>query len=317
MLKYFGYNKLWTPPNDNLPISISFSGGRSSAVMAKIVSDMMIAEGREFAIVFANTGAEHPNTLDFVRDCEIHWGLPIVWVEARFQFQKRKGVRHKIVNYETASRDGLPFKGFVLKHGIPSPSHPQCTTYLKTMVIRSYLQNELKWDYKEYYSCVGIRADEIDRMSSQQELLKLLYPLIDLNLTKEDILKIMAQEDFDLDLPGEHYGNCVTCWKKDDRKLFTIAQDNPEFFNLFKELEKYKDIEAKNKNNERRFYRHNRTVQDILDQAKLMPNEERFLDINKFLYTKDIDESYGCEDSCEPYSEDEVNRILKEIMKDK
>ena len=33
------------------------------------------------AVVFANTGKEMPQTLDFVHECEMRWNVPIIWVE--------------------------------------------------------------------------------------------------------------------------------------------------------------------------------------------------------------------------------------------
>ena len=35
----------------------------------------------DIAVVFANTGMERPETLDFVDTCATAWDVPIVWVE--------------------------------------------------------------------------------------------------------------------------------------------------------------------------------------------------------------------------------------------
>ena len=32
-------------------------------------------------VVFANTGREMPETLDFVNECSVHWNVPITWLE--------------------------------------------------------------------------------------------------------------------------------------------------------------------------------------------------------------------------------------------
>lgn len=37
----------------------------------------------------ANTGLEHQATLEFVRDVEHEWGVPIVWLEYRYTAPER------------------------------------------------------------------------------------------------------------------------------------------------------------------------------------------------------------------------------------
>jgi hypothetical protein len=56
-------------------IQVSFSGGRSSAMMAKIMLDNYDRD--ELIFMFANTGKELPETLDFVNECDIRWAL--IW----------------------------------------------------------------------------------------------------------------------------------------------------------------------------------------------------------------------------------------------
>jgi 3'-phosphoadenosine 5'-phosphosulfate sulfotransferase (PAPS reductase)/FAD synthetase len=62
-------------------LAISFSGGRSSAVMTKLCLDEY-SSTHEIVVTFANTGCEHPATLDFVRDCDRYWNFGTVWLEA-------------------------------------------------------------------------------------------------------------------------------------------------------------------------------------------------------------------------------------------
>ena len=62
---------------------LSFSGGRTSAYM--LYKTLEAHDGvlpEETFVAFANTGMEHPATLDFVRDCGEQWGVDIVWLEA-------------------------------------------------------------------------------------------------------------------------------------------------------------------------------------------------------------------------------------------
>ena len=63
-------------------LAISFSGGRTSAVMTKLCVEKF-KDTHDIAIIFANTGCEHENTLDFVNKCDKHFGWGVVWIEAR------------------------------------------------------------------------------------------------------------------------------------------------------------------------------------------------------------------------------------------
>lgn len=55
-------------------------------------------------VVFANTGKEREETLRFVHECSIEWGVKIRWVEWR---DSKPGFAE--VGYNSASRLGEPF----------------------------------------------------------------------------------------------------------------------------------------------------------------------------------------------------------------
>ena len=64
------------------PGVINFSGGRTSGYMLRKILDAFDNKlPDDLPVVFANTGKEMPQTLDFVHDCSTHWDVPIVWVE--------------------------------------------------------------------------------------------------------------------------------------------------------------------------------------------------------------------------------------------
>ena len=66
------------------PAVISFSGGRTSAFMLKRIVDAYDGRlPRDVAVVFANTGLERPETLEFVDVCSRAWSVDIVWVQTR------------------------------------------------------------------------------------------------------------------------------------------------------------------------------------------------------------------------------------------
>ena len=56
-------------------------------------------------------------------------------------------------------------------------------------------------------------------------------------MTKKMINFYWQNMPFRLKLKG-YQGNCVTCYKKSDKKLFQIAKENPKAFDFFDRMEK-------------------------------------------------------------------------------
>jgi hypothetical protein len=271
----------------------------------------------DILVTFANTGCEHADTLRFVNDCDREWDFNVVWLEAVVTHGSRVGIRHKIVTYATASRNGEPFEEYIKKYGIPNRVNPNCTGRLKTEVIESFARSKGFFRGKKlnYDTAIGIRADEIDRMSVNREANRFIYPLVNLGWTKPKIVEYMKQFPWDLAIP-EHLGNCTWCWKKSNRKLLTIAQDYPEVFNFPAKMEKeYSHVKAdaaSGYEGKRNFFRGNLTVADIKELAA-KGDFKRFddptLDTQITLtstndFDPDMDHNTGCGDSCEVYPTD-------------
>jgi hypothetical protein len=278
-------------------LSVSFSGGRTSAFMSKWLIDNKSDEF-DMQFVFANTGQEHEKTLEFVDRCDKAFGLNLTWVEAVVHHGERKGSTHKVVNYETAARNGEPFEEVIKKYGIPNSSFLHCNREMKLNPMNSWR----KENHADSLFAIGIRNDEIDRMRPDYEKAGLIYPLISMRpTTKSEILNFWSKQSFDLDLP-EHLGNCITCYKKTDRKLMTIAKHEPWRFDFFKRMEeKYSFAGAGN--GERKFFRKHRSCSDIIASSKEPFNE--FVD-HKPEYQPDLfglDQSNGCSESCEAFAE--------------
>lgn len=291
-------------------MSISFSGGRTSAVMTKLCLEMY-SETHEIVVTFANTGCEHADTLRFVDACDQNWGFGTVWLEAVVNPEKGQGVTHKIVDFATASRKGEPFEAYIAKYGIPNMTNPACTARLKTDVMENYLASRgfLRGMKLNYDTAIGIRADELDRISVRRHKERFIYPMADLGWTKQKVIDYMKQFPWDLRIP-EHLGNCTWCWKKNHRKLLTLAQDHPEVFEFPKLMEdKYGTFKADcaaGKDGTRSFFRKHITTKDIMEEAKT-GNFKRFDDPNFDLrkdYDPDYDTQVGCSESCEVYPTD-------------
>jgi len=278
-------------------LAISFSGGRSSAVMLWICLQKY-AETHDILITFANTGCEDNRTLDFVDAVDRHIaGGRVVWVEAVTHHGERKGCTHKIVDFATAARNGEPFEGVVKKYGLPNPSFPHCTRETKLNPMKSYLRS-VGWETGSYDSAIGIRADEIDRCSAKAKEQRLIYPLVEEQIRRADVNAWCNKQEWDLKIPGDHYGNCTWCWKKTDRKLYTLAVDAPEVFSVPRRLEQYSNCGAGGGESVTMF-RHHRNVADIIREA----SQKRFAkyqdDNQLLLFDNELDIGSGCGESCE------------------
>ena len=90
----------------DLPAVVSFSGGRTSGFMLRQILDAHGGQPDGLKICFQNTGLEHPATYDFVRECGERWGVEITWLE--YCLDAEGGHSYRIVDFDTASRDGSP-----------------------------------------------------------------------------------------------------------------------------------------------------------------------------------------------------------------
>lgn len=275
-------------------LSISFSGGKTSAFMAHHLLTKRRADWDEVVVTFANTGQEHEKTLEYVHACDRQYGLNVVWLEAAVNAEPGQGTKHKIVTFETASRNGQPFEDVVVKFGLPNRVFQVCNREMKLRPMKSYLRS-LGWGPGEAAVAVGIRADEMDRMSPASMAEGVFYPLIEAGVTKEDVLAWEAAQPVRLGIP-EHYGNCTWCWKKSFRKLATVAREMPRAFEFPAYLEaRYPHTGAGNGN--RRMFRGQKNVQDIFALAR-DPNLQPFVDT--FAYAnEELDLGAACGESCE------------------
>ena len=148
---------------------ISFSGGETSAYMTLWCYEHLRTQYDEIEVVFANTGQERPETLEFVHRFSTHFDIPVTYVEAVVHHGKRKGSTHKVVTHATASRQGEPFEDVIRKYGIPNRAYPHCTRELKMLPMHSYIKS-LGWE--DYNTAVGIRvgSDECCGAGEQHNL---------------------------------------------------------------------------------------------------------------------------------------------------
>lgn len=258
-----------------------------------------LKHSHDMVVTFANTGAEHPATLDFVHQCDVHWGFNTVWLEAKINPEMGKGVRHTVVDYTSAARQYEPYWAAVKKHGIYNPVNTSCTRVLKVKPMESYLKSVgfIYGKSRNHQTAIGIRLDEIDRMSVNAEEFGYIYPLVTWGWTKPMVLAECATWPFDLEI-DEHYGNCITCHKKSNRKLLTLAQDDPSLFDHIVEMERQEAIKPhRPAHGPMKVYRGEKTALDIIAMSR--EPFERFGTPAVFDATWDV--GTGCEESCEVY----------------
>lgn len=218
---------------------VSFSGGETSAFMAQWLNNHYEEHGYEnIVFVFANTGLENEQTLEFVERCDKHFGLKVQWVEADVQQGIRKGTGYYRTDIDNASRKGEPFEAMIKKYGIPNQAFPHCTRELKQAPIKAFAKDWFNGE--KYHTAIGIRQDEADRINAKAREMGFIYPLISSKMipaTKPMINFYWRSMPFRLELKG-YQGNCATCWKKADKKLYQIAQENPKAFDFMMQMER-------------------------------------------------------------------------------
>jgi len=277
---------------------ISFSGGETSAYMTKFLLENVADMYEKVIVLFANTGQENEETLEFVDRCDKEFGFNVVWVEAVVDHKPRKGTKHRIVDFNSADRSGYVFEEMIKKYGIPNQSWPHCTRELKLQPMTSYLRS-IGWKKGTYDIAIGIRSDEMDRMTPTYKQNNIMYPLISVNpMTKPDINTFWKDQKFRLQLKG-YQGNCKWCWKKSFRKHFTIMGENPEFYEFPMRMEEQHAKAGYNEGgeNERVFFRKNTSTQQLIELRDI--TDWKPADDDSVVYNDYLDATAGCSDSCE------------------
>jgi 3'-phosphoadenosine 5'-phosphosulfate sulfotransferase (PAPS reductase)/FAD synthetase len=139
---------------------VSFSGGADSTALAIYLKD----KGEEFGLVFADTGAELPET---------YWIVPRV--------ARQLGVKLVVVSGPTMF-ERLSNRRFML----PGCRIRWCTRELKQEPLNNH------WQAGDVV-CLGIRADEDHRARTPKNApngVEYIWPLVEANMGKSDVLKL-------------------------------------------------------------------------------------------------------------------------------
>lgn len=170
-------------------VQIAFSGGRTSGFMLHEVVKANGGLPDRVQVTFQNTGREMPETLDFVAEVGLRWGVHIVWLEYRprselqdWQFDAvvqafgqdyAARLRHwwvpdergfTQVSHNSASRDGEPFVALILsRRFLPNQQSRFCTVEMKIRTAKRFL---IQLGWKRWTNGVGLRADEPERLAN-------------------------------------------------------------------------------------------------------------------------------------------------------
>lgn len=235
------------------PALISFSGGRTSGYMLWHILDAYGGKlPDDVHVCFANTGKEREETLRFVHECGSRWGVGIKWLEWAPRPAGIEGrrtpweLRYTEVGYNSASRNGEPFKALIeRKKYLPNAVTRFCTSHLKVDTMKSFMMG---MGYERWNNAVGLRADEIRRIVKGQkrndsglERFTTVWPMLKAGVTSRDVWKWWLGQNadpknlthplpqgFDLGLyPYE--GNCDGCFLKGYQILTHQERERPGY----------------------------------------------------------------------------------------
>ena len=182
---------------------LGLSGGKDSAALAIYLKDKV----PEMEYYFTDTGAELPETLEFIDLMEDYLGKEIIRLNGGRQFDYYLKLHN---NY------------------LPSAQQRWCTINLKLKPFEDFVGDD------EVISYVGIRADEPQREGyiSTKPNIKAVFPFKEDGLVKDDIIKLL--EDSGLGLP-KYYdwrsrSGCHFCFYQRKIEWIGLYENHPDLF---------------------------------------------------------------------------------------
>lgn len=257
---------------DNNNIFCSVSSGYSSVMMAVKMKEWY--PDHNIINVMANTSKERIESLEFMDKCDKHFGLNLIWVEAEINQEAGVGTSYKLCKYEDLKTNGEIFEDGIKKYGIASVANKWCNREMKTVPMKKFADDI--FGSNNYSIAIGIRIDEIDRVSNSYDSNNIFYPLIEHKIDSRQRNKFWDTSPIKL-LIRAFEGNCDLCFKKSRRKLLTIISENPSKPEWWKLMEdNYSDVEIDGKevynslvcSGGHYFNRGNTPIADLIQLAK-------------------------------------------------
>jgi hypothetical protein len=179
------------------------SGGKDSSAMAIYMRDKV----PEMEYFFCDTGAELPETYEFLDKLEIVLGKKIERLNAK------KGFDHWFEVYRGT---------------LPSPQMRWCTTKMKIEPIENWVGNE------EVVSYIAIRADEASRKGyvSSKKNIHARFPFIEAGIDHDGVMRIL--DNAGVGLP-EYYewrtrSGCYFCFFQRKAEWIGLSERHPDLW---------------------------------------------------------------------------------------
>tara|TARA_R100000951_G_scaffold91472_1_gene79833 strand:- start:3651 stop:4475 length:825 start_codon:yes stop_codon:yes gene_type:complete len=207
---------------------VSFSGGRTSAYLCKVMIEKFGRDNVDF--IYMDTGAEHPKTYEFIKNVNREFDLNLVCLRLKVNPELGKGNSYTVVDIDSLKPDLVPFRDMIEKYGIPYIGGMFCTDRMKLTPFTKYCNDT--YGKKNYETWLGIRADEPRRLTPKP-FIKYMAEISDYE--KEDVLNWWSKQSFDLNI-DEWSGNCEFCPKKSNLKLAASQRDSPGSYFKFVDM---------------------------------------------------------------------------------
>lgn len=211
----------------------SYGGGIQSTALL-----VLAAQGKinYTTFLFANVGedSENPATIEYVRAIAVPYaqshGIEVIEV-ARV---KQDGTRETL--YGRITRPGSKSIGIPVRMSNGAPAMRACTSDFKIQVIDKWLR-EHGAKKEGAVVALGISLDEFQRARNDSGLpwKKLVYPLLDMRLDRQDCTNIIR--DAGLLIPPK--SSCWFCPYHSLRTWQTMRQEEPELFWKANDLEHF------------------------------------------------------------------------------
>lgn len=250
-------------------LMVTVSGGRSSAMMARHIQTSEKYKDFEKIYVFANTGQERVETIDFLKNIVKYWKMDLHIVEAVGSDVMGVGINYKLVDFDTLSMNSEPFET-VIRHknkgifeGLPNQESPYCSENLKTIPCKKFC-DEI-FGVNNYLKAIGYRKEDMPKRITFGEA-KIdktrIFPLLTDFYVPIDNLELNRWWDsqpFKLGIHGK-FGNCELCWKKSVDTLVANIRYGTRSIGWWQKMENKYNNTA---------YRGRMSINDLVKQASL------------------------------------------------
>ncbi len=187
------------------------SGGKDSSALAVYLRGKL----PELEYFFCDTGAELPETYEYLTRLEVILGKPIT------RLNSERGFDHWFE---------------VFRGALPSPQMRWCTKHMKIKPIEAWIGDAPAVSY------VAIRADEANRKGyiSTKSNISSRFPFIEDGVDKDGVMRIL--EDAGIGLPSYYEwrtrSGCYFCFYQRKAEWVGLADRHPELFERAVQIEK-------------------------------------------------------------------------------